>query len=161
MDFVDSRDGFTALHHAVLSGFEDTVEELIVAGADINAISLLSFTPLSLAALKARSNIVEQLLSRRTSILVKEHGSSPLLHMACCSGDLSLVQALLQKEAVRQQLDLKAHVQLRKVAEFQVMPHAGEVFDGFLRPLHVASFFWTHRGRGTSFEHEKQCRRDV
>jgi ankyrin repeat protein len=141
VDFVDMSDGFTALHHAVLSGFEDTVEELIVAGADINAVSLLSFSPLSLAALKARSNIVEQLLSRRASILVKEYGSSPLLHMACCSGDRSLVHSLLQKETVQQQLDLKSHIQLRKVAEFEVMPHAGEVFDGFLRPLHVASFF--------------------
>lgn len=83
VDFVNGSDGFTALHHAVLSGFEDTVEELIVSGADINAVSLLSFSPLSLAALKARSNIVEQLLNRRASLLVKEHGSSPLLHMAC------------------------------------------------------------------------------
>ena len=141
MDFVDRNDGFTALHHAVLSGFEDTVEELIASGADINAVSLLSFSPLSLAALKARRNIVEQLLNRRALLLVKEHGSSPLLHMACCSGDLSLVRTLFQKAAVREQLDLKAHIQLRKVAEFEMMPHAGEVLDGYLRPLHVAAFF--------------------
>jgi ankyrin repeat protein len=39
VDVSDEDYGFTALHHAVLSGFEDTVEELIVTGADINAVS--------------------------------------------------------------------------------------------------------------------------
>lgn len=51
------------------------------------------------------------------------------------------MQTLLQKEVVRQQLDLKSHIQLKKVAEFEMMPHAGEVVDGYLRALHVASFF--------------------
>lgn len=58
-----------------------------------------------------------------------------------CSGDLSLVQALLQKETVREQIELKFHIQLRKIAEYQRMHHASEVIDGVLKPLHVASFF--------------------
>lgn len=50
IDFSDD-DGFTALHHAVLSGFEDCVQELINWGSDVNAMSQHG-SPLNLAARK-------------------------------------------------------------------------------------------------------------
>ena len=36
VDFCD-EDGMTALHHAVLSGFEDTVQTLLDVGRAVNA----------------------------------------------------------------------------------------------------------------------------
>ena len=50
VDFRNSDDGLTALNQAVLSGFDDVVDELISAGADINATSKDFGTPLCLAA---------------------------------------------------------------------------------------------------------------
>lgn len=141
VDHFDSNDGFTALHHAALSGFEDTVEELIVSGADINAVSLHSLTPLLLAALKARSNVVERLLSRRATLTTPWNPSPSLLHMACCSGVLTFVQALLQKPEIREQLESRSHVELTKLADYLGLPHAPEVLDGELLPLHVAVCF--------------------
>jgi ankyrin repeat protein len=38
IDFSDN-DGFIALYHAVLSGFEDCVQELINWGSDVNAMT--------------------------------------------------------------------------------------------------------------------------
>lgn len=43
-DYADESSGYTALHHAVLSGFEDVVEGLLEAGADVNAQSHSNFT---------------------------------------------------------------------------------------------------------------------
>ena len=57
LDYFDD-DGFTALHHAVLSGFEDVVDILLNAGADVNAATWDYGTPLHLAAMKARSNVI-------------------------------------------------------------------------------------------------------
>ena len=136
MDLLDQDYGFTALHHAVLSGFEDTVEELIVAGADINAVSRNSLSPLSLAALKARSNIVHQLMARRASLV-----SSPLLHMACCSGDVQFVEDVLRIDTVRQQLELRSRVPLRAMAKYQKISYSTELVDALLLPLHVAAVF--------------------
>ena len=54
VDYSDDQ-GFSAIHHAVLTGLTDVVEMLIEAGADVNAESLDYGTPLHLAALKDRS----------------------------------------------------------------------------------------------------------
>ena len=45
---ADDR-GFTALHHAVLKDFPKVVEYLTMQGADINAVTQRSQTPLQLA----------------------------------------------------------------------------------------------------------------
>jgi len=63
IDFSDD-DGFTALHHAVLSGFEDCVQELINWGSDVNAMSQHG-SPLNLAARKERGRVISILVSAR------------------------------------------------------------------------------------------------
>lgn len=64
IDHTDDQ-GYTALHHAVLSGFEDCVQELINLGADVNAFTSFDETPLNLAAHKQRHNVVRILLVAR------------------------------------------------------------------------------------------------
>jgi hypothetical protein len=63
IDFSDDA-GFTALHHAVLSGFEDCVQELIKQGSDVNATTLYG-TSLNLAAQKERLHVASILLRAR------------------------------------------------------------------------------------------------
>ena len=63
IDFSDD-DGFMALHHAVLSGFEDCVQELIDRGSDVNAMTKHG-VPLNLAAQKERGRVVSILVDAR------------------------------------------------------------------------------------------------
>jgi hypothetical protein len=63
VDFADDS-GFTALHHAVSSGFEDCVKELIDKGADINVATSCGVA-LNIAADKGRSHVAEILLRAR------------------------------------------------------------------------------------------------
>lgn len=64
IDFSDD-DGFMVLHHAVLSGFEDCVQELINWGSDVNAMTLHG-VPLNLAAQKERGRVISILVDART-----------------------------------------------------------------------------------------------
>ena len=53
--------GMTALHHACLSGFRDTMEAILKAGARIDSESPVYGTPLCLAVLKEREDLVDEL----------------------------------------------------------------------------------------------------
>jgi hypothetical protein len=63
VDFADDN-GFTALHHAVSSGFENCVQELIDKGADINVVTSCGVA-LNVAADKRRYRVAEILLGAR------------------------------------------------------------------------------------------------
>jgi hypothetical protein len=63
IDFSDDE-GFTALHHAVLSGFEDCVQELRDRGSDVNALTPHGM-PLNLAAQKERGHVISILVAAR------------------------------------------------------------------------------------------------
>jgi hypothetical protein len=65
VDFADDI-GFTALHHAVSSGFEDCVQELIDKGADVNVLASCGVV-LNVAADKRRSRVAEILLRARAN----------------------------------------------------------------------------------------------
>lgn len=88
-------DGFTALHHACLSGFEDVVEVLLEAGADVNAQSFDLGTPLCLAALRGRENVVKLLLNYRASVHKAGLWAGTPLHCACYAGSLDVAKILL------------------------------------------------------------------
>jgi len=67
IDHVDDQ-GFTALHHATFSGFEDCVQELLHLGADIDAYAPGTGTPLNIAASKGRTNIIRSLIQARANV---------------------------------------------------------------------------------------------
>ena len=81
---IDHSDelGYTALHHAALSGFEDIVETLLEAGIDVNAQSVQFGTPLHLAAAKSRTAVVDLLIRYRADVNVLSKVGSPL-NCAC------------------------------------------------------------------------------
>lgn len=98
LDYKD-KEGLTALHHAVLHGFEDTTEVLIDDGSDVNCSSNVHGTPLCLAALKARNNVIRLLLKARASLSARESHLGSALHYACISGEATTVELLLDAGA--------------------------------------------------------------
>lgn len=67
IDHVDEQ-GFTALHRATFSGFEDCVQELLHLCADINAYAPRTGTTLNIAASKGRTNIIRSLIQARANV---------------------------------------------------------------------------------------------
>lgn len=71
------------------------MELLLKAGADPDAQSLDHGTPLHLAALKGRSNVLEVLLSFRANPEAESHAVGQPLHCACAAGELNVLSKLL------------------------------------------------------------------
>ena len=137
IDSVDEN-GMTSLHLACFHGFEDTVELLLEMGADVNSLTQYG-TPLCLAALKSRRNVVEILASNRATLAAEGGLLGSALHAACVSGDAALVDRLI---------DLGCSPQLTRVfcqhatneareGRFDTKPHSCEY--SHLQPLHVAA----------------------
>lgn len=98
---VDHRDdlGLTALHHACLSGFDDTAQVVLQAGADVNATSLDCGTPLHLAALKARETVVRLLLKYRAEVNKTSRLLGAPMHCAYFTGDTTIIDLLKSAHA--------------------------------------------------------------
>ena len=112
VEHSEDGSGYTALHHATLSGFKDTVDALLAAGADVSPSSVKHGTPLHLAAVKERANVVDLLLEKRA---VVHHLSEALglpLHCAAFSGNRSIADALTRKGA---RLEASAKVSIREM----------------------------------------------
>lgn len=88
MDYADDNFGYTALHHAALSGFEDVVEVLLEDGAKGNSRSRSEITPLHLAALKGCANVAHLLLRYRANVLAVGSWLGQPLHCAVFYGDV-------------------------------------------------------------------------
>ena len=142
LEYYDTNE-LTALHHAVLSGFDDTVTLLVNAGADVNAGSEEFGTPLCLAALKGRINIVSLLLDNRASVQGPGGGLGSPLHCACSTHNVSIVSMLVGHHAkVNEWREVKVNTD-RKVGYF--FPDSLFVGPGGLlndlwssQPLHIA-----------------------
>ncbi|KAK5170316.1 uncharacterized protein LTR77_004903 [Saxophila tyrrhenica] len=98
LDHSDDK-GYTALHHAALSGFEDTVEVLLAAGCDFNAASLDHGTPLHLGAFKGRKNVVDRLLSYRAKVNAESRLFGSPLHCAAIFPSFAIASVLVKKGA--------------------------------------------------------------
>ena len=95
-DYADG-DGMIAPHHACLSGFEDTVDALLDMSVDVNAFSKLYGTPVCVAALKGRLNVVRTLIDSRANLSSLGGCLGSALHAACASGDVSTLDLLMGK----------------------------------------------------------------
>ncbi len=79
-------------------GYEEAVI-CISEGADINALSVHSFTPLMLAAENQHLPIVRLLLESGAQVNVARRNGHTALHMAAAKGHLDIVQALVKAGA--------------------------------------------------------------
>jgi serine/threonine-protein phosphatase 6 regulatory ankyrin repeat subunit B len=124
---IDHRDeqDLTALHHAVLSGFEDVVELLLNRGADVNAPSTTAGLPLCMAVLKDRSHIVRLLLDKfRAAVNLADPELGTPLHCAGFTGNCDIAEFLIQHGAEPEQAN--------RVALPKLLPYQDAVSSGKL-----------------------------
>lgn len=98
---IDHSDdnGWTALHHAAFSGWEDTTETLLQIGANSEAQTERSDTPLHLAAFKGRVNVVNLLIRNRAIVNSSSQRLGTPLHCACAAPDFACAKALIEAGA--------------------------------------------------------------
>ncbi len=93
-------DGMTALHWAAMKGDADMAQMLIVAGANIRAITRLNaYTPLYLAAQQGSAPVIEVLVKAGADVKgTTANGTTPLM-VAAASGEVAAVKALIDHGA--------------------------------------------------------------
>lgn len=87
-------DGTTALHWAVRWDALEMVDQLIRAGANVNATNRYNITPLALACINGSAAVVEKLLQAGADLNAAPNGEPPLM-LAARTGDFETVKLLL------------------------------------------------------------------
>lgn len=97
-----ANDGFFPLGLAVFFGHQTTVEALLAAGADVNAVTreAMKVSPLHSAVAASQLNIGKLLLARGANANARngEGGFTPL-HEAAANGNLAFAKLLLEHKA--------------------------------------------------------------
>lgn len=88
--------GWTPLHSAVSSGYEDLATKLLEAGAAVDPLTVQRRTPLMYAASKGRLDMVKRLLASEASLEVRDENGATVLHRAAGAGKLDVVDFLLE-----------------------------------------------------------------
>ncbi len=84
------------LHFAAGNGHKKTVEVLLKAKANVNAVDIEGWTPLHVAALHGRANIVGVLLEKGANVnAVDRYGKTPLDYAEGYAKNQDVVKALL------------------------------------------------------------------
>jgi ankyrin repeat protein len=95
---ISAQDQISPLHQAVLSADDAAAERLIRSGADVNLASRYGVTPLSLAAQRGHSELIDLLLKAGASVKTAEaklpEGQTLLMH-AARTGNVASVKALI------------------------------------------------------------------
>ncbi|XP_041076668.1 LOW QUALITY PROTEIN: caskin-2-like [Polyodon spathula] len=156
INYQDS-DGFSALHHAALTGTTDLIALLLEAQATVDIKDSNGMRPLHYAAWQGKANSVHQLLRAGASVnLASQDGQIPL-HLAAQYGHYEVSEMLLQHQsnpciinkARKTPLDLACEFGRLKVAQLLLSSNMcvalleGESKDssdsGSNTPLHLAS----------------------
>ena len=92
---VEDTYGNTALISAAsIGGFESAVNQLIKAGADVNAKNKRGETALICASMNEHEEVVEELIKARANIYARNNGGVTALMMACDRGHERVVSKL-------------------------------------------------------------------
>lgn len=124
---VDTEDEnrMTALHPAVIQGYETPVKLLLDNGVNPEAESGIGWTPLLLAAITGNSTITRLLLEKGVNIELTPGGYSDqnALHHAAAFGHLDVVNVLIEMGCKTGVLDLYA-----------------------INAVQISALFWLQRG---------------
>ena len=111
-------DGWTALHLAAFFGHRGAAEQLLAAGADVNAISTnaLRNTPLHAATAGGHAELAVLLIERGAHVHTADAGAHTALHIAAESGSLPVVEALLARGADPYAVDVEEKTPISRAA---------------------------------------------
>lgn len=96
--YTQDKDGDTFLHLAIVEARSDVIFPLIRLAPHPDFLDItndLYQTPLHLATLTGKPHIVRRLVVAGATLDIQDHSGNIPLHIACRSGDLDCVQALL------------------------------------------------------------------
>ena len=111
-------DGWTPLHLAAFFGQQGSVERLLAAGADLNAVSANAMrnTPLHAATAGGRTDVALLLISRGADVAAADAGRHTALHIAAEAGNIPVVRALLERGADPLAVDVEDKTPLSRAA---------------------------------------------
>lgn len=96
---MKSREGYAALHYAVMHNNHEAVYQLLEVGANINLIGKNRMMPLMIAAQKGYFDLVVYLLEKGAKILARDKYRKSALLYAVINGHVKIASYLLQKGA--------------------------------------------------------------
>jgi ankyrin repeat protein len=111
-------DGWTPLHLAAFFGRREAAEQLIAAGAALNATSTNSMrnTPLHAAVAGGRTEVALLLIERGADVSAQDSGQHTPLHIAAENGNAPVVEALLARGADPHAVDAEDKTPLSRAA---------------------------------------------
>ncbi|XP_076034535.1 uncharacterized protein LOC143021130 [Oratosquilla oratoria] len=117
---IDDKDkeGFTALHYAIMKRSVTCVQLLITAGASVNITTKQHMTSLHLAADACNTQLCELFLSLEASQVNQENGEKELpLHLAASRGSVQCCNILLRKGSMVSGQDSKGRTPVHLAAQ--------------------------------------------
>ena len=97
---VESKSGNSLLHYAAETGCMDAVLRLLNQGANINLVNLKNMTPMYCAAVEKKWKVVKTLITKGADVtIIASDTDSTVLHHASRSGQLDVVEMLINKKA--------------------------------------------------------------
>ncbi len=98
------------IHDATRAGDLEQLQKIVVQGADVNEKTTNDETPLMLAALAGKGEIVNYLLQRGADINARNASGMTSLHAAAYAGHADIVRLLIAKGAKINDLSNRSHV---------------------------------------------------
>jgi len=90
---------WTALHMAAHEGYDNLIDVLVNAKANIEARNIYGWTPLAVAAYEGKLSTVEKLLERHADIQTRNVMGNTPLHLAVSTNNQAMTELLLRHNA--------------------------------------------------------------